>query len=123
MRDIFNQVIEGLGDPITIKTGKVDGGSLGYTDEKTLTVVVDESLSPAQKAAVLLHEFFHVTDVALRASGVTKRRANHDWIHNAAPNLLILLVAAGIWPSLTLEEAVAVWGEAPTPEAEGEATP
>lgn len=105
MRDIFNQTIECLGDPITIQEGPVPD-ALGACDERTGTITIRPDQPTVGKHVVLLHELLHLVDGSLVGNGLQPRRVSHDWIRMASPNLLFLLVAAGIWQGITVEEVI-----------------
>lgn len=102
-RDIFNQTITRLGDPIVIREEKT-GPELGCCSERDMTITIDPNQPKAGKFVVLIHELMHLTDSQLIRTGIRKRRVEHDWIGQASGNLLILMVAAGLIRDLTLED-------------------
>lgn len=99
----FNQTITCLGDPIVIREEPLSKG-LGYTDESTGTIVIDSRQPEAGKHVILLHELLHLVDAMLVQSGLRKRRVDHEFIRHAAPNLLLVLVAAGMWKGLDFDD-------------------
>jgi hypothetical protein len=105
--------IRELGEPITIVEEPVGDSwaSLGYFDERTGKIAIDSRQPEAGKHIVLMHELLHLVDATMRQSGVTKRRADHRWIESAAPNLLALLVCAGLYKGITKAELLAFMAE------------
>jgi len=113
---IREMTIETLGDPLTIKEADETGDKLGYFDERNGEIRVNKNQPWVGKNIVLLHELLHVVDIMLVQSGAKKRRMNHGELHNLAPNLLAVLVAAGLWKlDVTMEEVTEFW-EAQEPE-------
>ena len=117
-----------LGDRLTVRQAAL-GGPLGYFDERTGEVVIEEDQPLAGKHIILLHELLHCASASMLRQGIIKRRPHEAWIENLSPNLLILLVALGLWPGLTLEDLSELYGHEceatdevtapePTPESE-----
>lgn len=87
---------------VIIREGEVEG--LGCYDEKTCTVTIKPGLPQVGKHIIVLHELLHAVDAQMLATGLTKRRIPHEWIKNAAPTLLTLLISTGFWDGPSLSE-------------------
>jgi hypothetical protein len=92
---MFNQSTRRLGDRMSVRTDAKARGRLGYLDERTGEIVIRADQPHVQKCIILLHELLHAVDAQL-VGRVTKRRASHDWITHAAPNLLAALSALDV---------------------------
>ena len=101
--------IRELGEPITIVEEPVGEGwgRLGYFDERTGRIVIGSEQPEAGKHIVLVHEILHLVDSMMRQAGVTRRRADHRWVESAAPNLLALLVLAGVYTGVSKSDMLA----------------
>jgi hypothetical protein len=87
---------------VSIREAPVDGK--GNYDERTCTVTINPDLPTVGKHIIVLHELLHAVDAQLVATGISKRRVTHQWIKDAAPNLFLLLTAAGFWNGPSLSE-------------------
>jgi len=92
----MKKTIKSLGDTIYIKEQELKGRNLGYFNPNTFEIVINKNQSKAGKYAILIHEFIHFCEMQLIAQKIIKRRADHNFVTNLAPNLLLLLVYAGV---------------------------
>ncbi len=104
-RGPFNQTITGLGRPIRVSERRLHG-PLGSFNTETFEVLVEAGQPVVGKHVVLLHEFLHLVDEAMRRSGVRKRRMDHALIRSLAPNLFVVLASAGIWRGVSKAQAI-----------------
>jgi hypothetical protein len=74
--------------------------SLGYFDESTGEICINEDLSDVGKDTILIHEFLHLTASGLKQHGVIKKLPSHDFITNASQQLLGLFVESGKWKGI-----------------------
>lgn len=90
---------------LSIRIGDTDAkGGLGYFDPAKMEIVISPNQPHVAKHVILIHELLHAVDDALVSTGLTTRRASHNWIKNAAPNLLTLLVTAGLYRGVDKDE-------------------
>jgi hypothetical protein len=87
------------GDSVEIREGPTK--ELGHWDPKKGEIVIRPNQPEPGKHVVLMHELLHMVDDLLVQQGITKRRMPHDWITHAAPNLVGLLAAAGLYRGVT----------------------
>jgi hypothetical protein len=99
--------ITALGDPITIREGRVPGGGLGACHTGTGEILIDPDQPEVGKHVTLLHELLHLVDEQMRRCGITRRRIDHRWVESAAPNLLALLVFAGLYRGVSTKDLAA----------------
>ena len=93
-----------IGIDIIETSRKELGKKLGDWDPVKRTIRVRRQQSWVGKNITFLHEAFHCIDDAMLGSKIRKRRVEHNWIENAAMNLLLLLVEAGLWRGITKHE-------------------
>ena len=97
MKDLPAQVeLPGM-RPIPILRKRLHPSKLGYWDPKRKRIVVSSRISGPAAHTILLHEILHVCECAMLDAGVIRARPPHDFITSLAPNLLLVLMGAGLW--------------------------
>lgn len=115
---------------LTVRYGDQDETALGHFDPEAHEVVIREGEQGVGLHVLLLHEFMHVVEHALLATGVTLDPVEHAFIEQGSPLLLYLLAEAGMIAGLTGEDVRRWHAEQapdPTPDvrqiAEGDEIP
>lgn len=92
-----------FGDTISLAL-RDDIDELGSWNEASGEISIRKEQSEAGKHVVLVHELLHVAETLLKSAGVIKRRANHEFITNAAPIVLAGLVDFGVIRGVSKED-------------------
>lgn len=88
-------------DLVTLEQeGGLDG--LGYFDESTGRVVIEREQPEIGKHVILVHELLHVVESALAQVGI--QRPPEEFVTNAAPILLGLLIRAGVYTAADIDD-------------------
>ncbi len=90
--------------PLTIVEGDFPGTIRARLDYAAQQITICRTAPAVEKHILLLHEFLHYTAHALYHEGVISAQPSEEFIINAAPELMLLLISAGVYDGITLAE-------------------